>query len=441
MLFGFILLLSNQRVCNDRLWGFPQMNGKALPAPLRISIDARSAHVIRRGHPWIWRSAVRATPQKLDTGALVTVFDTRGQFVAHGLWDSSSPIAARVYSRIPQETLGLGTLTSAVLRAVDDRNGWFDLADTDAFRLCHGEGDRVPGVVLDRYGTIVVARFDGEAISTWSEMLLGSLWPALKARGFTALAVRDPTRGNASVRVFAGERIPDTITVRERGMKMVVDLMKGQKTGAFLDQRENRRRIRALASRARVLNLFSYSGGFSCAAALGGAAHVTSVDIAHAAHAIAHETFRQNGIDPNAHSFITADVFLFLERAIDSKERFDLVISDPPSFAPNEKSLPKALHAYRRLHEACLRVVAKGGLFCAASCSSHVTLDAFIGTLDDEVLAGRPFRIVETFGQPADHPTVPGWPEGRYLKFVVMAEAAARQASPSHYRDENPCAQ
>jgi 23S rRNA (cytosine1962-C5)-methyltransferase len=391
-------------------------------------MDSRSAKAIRRGHPWVWRNAVRSVPKKLDTGALVSVFDTEGGFVAHGLWDATSPIAVRAYSRVQQEAFGLGTLTASVLRAVDARASLFDLADTNAFRLCNGEGDRVPAVVLDRYGTVVIARFDGDAVSVWTDALLASIWPALRSRGLTSLAVRDPSRGAGRVRDVAGDPMPNTVAVLERGMWMVVDLAKGQKTGAFLDQRENRRRVRALAAGARVLNLFSYSGGFSCAAALGGATHVTSVDVAHAAHGIAHDTFRRNGLDPSAHAFVTADVFSFLEQAMQRNERFDVVISDPPSFAPSEKSLPKALGAYRRLHEACARVVAKGGTLCAASCSSHVTFDAFFGTLDDEVLGGRPFRVLESFGQPADHPSVPGFPEGRYLKFVVMAEATPRLA-------------
>jgi len=411
-------------------FGSTKMNAKRTQAHARVEIDRRAAKTVMRGHPWVWRNAVRNAPKKLETGALVTVFDGERSFVAHGLWDPTSPIAVRVYSRKEAEPLGLGTLTSGVLRAVDARESLFDPADTNAYRLCNGEGDRVPGVVLDRYGSVVVARFDGDAIRAWADELLASLWPALRLRGVATLALRAPRRGEVRVQTVAGEPMPDTVIVVERGMRMLVDIAKGQYSGAFLDHRENRRRVRLMAGGARVLNLFSYSGGFSCAAALGGAAHVTSVDMAHAAHGIAHETFRLNGLDASAHAFVTSDVFSFLEQARQRNERFDLVISDPPSFAPNEKSLPKALGAYRRLHEACARVVARGGTLCAASCSSHVTMDAFFGTMDDEALGGRAFRVVDSFGQPPDHPTVPGWPEGRYLKFVVLKESTSRLAQP-----------
>jgi 23S rRNA (cytosine1962-C5)-methyltransferase len=209
--------------------------------------------------------------------------------------------------------------------------------------------------------------------------------------------------------------------VKERGVQMEVDLARGQKTGAFLDQRENRARVRALAAGGkRVLNLFSYAGGFSVAAALGGAQRVTSVDSAAAAHATAQRTFRANSVDPGAHAFVSADVFAFLEQARARGDRYDLVISDPPSFAPSERAKPKAISAYRRLHAAAAGVLAEGGLFCAASCSSHVSLEDFAATLDDAALGRDDLRLLAVFGQPEDHPTLPAWFEGRYLKFVIL---------------------
>jgi 23S rRNA (cytosine1962-C5)-methyltransferase len=343
--------------------------------------------------------------------------------IGQGLWDPSSPIAIRIYARGPADRLDLALLTASVARAIDTRDNLFDVTTTDAYRMCNGEGDRIPGVVLDRYATVAIARFDGDAIRCWGEELLPAVWPHLRDRGIRTLALRDRLDGKAKVQQIAGESFPESVVVVEHGMRMRVELVRGQKTGAFLDQRENRRRVRGLARGARVLNLFSYTGGFSCSCALGGARHVTSVDIAHPAHAVAQETFRLNGLQPEAHTFVTSDVFAYLDQARSRGERFDLVISDPPSFAPNAKSLPRAMGAYRRLHEACVRVVARGGVLCASSCSSHVNLEAFVDTLDDAVLDGRRFVIREAHGQPCDHPTLPTWPEGRYLKFVVLGES------------------
>src|SRR6185369_9166340 len=158
----------------------------------------------------------------------------------------------------------------------------------------------------------------------------------------------------------------------------------------------------------------------SIAAALGGASKVTSVDVAAAAHATAQRTFRANGVDPGAHGFVSADVFAFLEQAKARGDRFDLVISDPPSFAPSERALQRALAAYRRLHAAAASVLAEGGVLCAASCSSHVSAEDFLATLDDAALGRSDLCLREVFGQPEDHPTLPAWWEGRYLKMAVL---------------------
>jgi 23S rRNA (cytosine1962-C5)-methyltransferase len=288
---------------------------------------------------------------------------------------------------------------------------------TTAYRVVNGEGDRVPGYVVDRYGEVGVLRLDGAA----AEARLDAMRPAfdaLRAIGITTLCLR----GKA---VLFGEDPPATIEVREHGVPFVVDLAKGQKTGAFLDQRENRRRVgEIVAARSpgakKTLNLFSYAGGFSLRAALAGAT-VTSVDVAAAAHATAQASFALAGVDARKHEFVTADVFAFLEDARKKKRAWDVIVCDPPSFAPSEKAKPRALAAYRALHRACAAVLAPGGVLCAASCSSHVDAADFASTLDDVALERSDLSLLEQFGPPADHPTVAGWKEGRYLKFAVLA--------------------
>lgn len=389
----------------------------------QLTVDSRAVSSIRKGHPWIWRHAIAIPPRDLAAGSSVTAVDDHGQFLAYGLWDPSSPIAVRVYSRAIDHPISLDLLTQGVQRAMRARFDLFDHSVTNAYRVCNGEGDRVPGVVIDRYDCVCVARFDGAAIRAWSEPLLERLWPRLREQGIKHLVMRTKTREKKRVQTIAGPPMPQQVVVREHGMHMLVDLIFGQKTGAFLDQRDNRYRVRAMAKTARVLNLFSYTAGFSCAAALGGARHVTSVDIARDAHDIAEQTFRLNQLDPSNHAFIANDVFAYLDAARSRGERFDLIISDPPSFAPNEKSVSKALNAYRRVHQGCSQLLAEGGTLCAASCSSHVTMDAFVGTLDDDTMGDRPLRVASIHGQPEDHPTTASWQEGRYLKFVVLRDA------------------
>jgi 23S rRNA (cytosine1962-C5)-methyltransferase len=329
----------------------------------------------------------------------------------------------RLYARAATPRLDVAGIARGIERAIERRRALgSNPAFTNAYRLCHGEGDRVPGVVLDRYDTTAVLRLDGQAILAHLDVLGAALWPLLEPRGIRSLSHRVAGKGGeGQQQLLFGGPLPETIVVRENGIAMVVDLARGQKTGAFLDQRENRARVRELAAGLRVLNLFSYAGGFSTAAALGGASHVTSVDLAQAAHATAQRSMRENGIDPRQHAFVTADAFVYLEGARAKGQTWDLIVSDPPSFAPNEKSRPRALSAYRKLHGACAAVLAPGGTFCAASCSSHVTAEDFASTLDDAALGRTDLSVVGMFGPPGDHPTLAAWPEGRYLKFVVMA--------------------
>jgi 23S rRNA (cytosine1962-C5)-methyltransferase len=392
-----------------------------MPKAHVAQVNTGAANAVVRGHPWIWRNAIARPPGSAKAGDAVAVQDPSGRVIAHGLWDAASPIAIRVYTVGAGRPLDAAAIVQSIERALARRDRWTDDRDTTAYRLCNGEGDRVPGVVIDRYGDVAVLRLDGDAIAVWLSSIADGAWPLLQARGIRSLALR-AARGEQAdkLRPLAGAPPPDRITVREHGMAMVVDLARGQKTGAFLDQRENRRRVRDLARGLRVLNLFSYAGGFSTAAVLGGATHVTSVDLAQGAHATAQESMRENGIEPAEHSFVTADAFAYLESAKNKGQRWDLVISDPPSFAPNEKSLPRALTAYRRLHGACAAVLAPGGLFCASSCSSHVSAADFATTLDDAATGRADLSLVEMHGSPWDHPTTPAWPEGRYLKFFVL---------------------
>jgi 23S rRNA (cytosine1962-C5)-methyltransferase len=393
-----------------------------------IVLRRAGADAVRHGHPWVWRGAlVREADGGLEAGAEVQLVDERGDALGRALWDPASPIVARVWTtgRTPIDDASIGV---RIGRALALRAWTFDHATT-AYRLIHGEGDRMPGFVVDRYAHVAVLRVDGGAASHHAARVARLLRAPLEAIGVSTLTERVAGRGEGSGdkarerTVHFGEAPPDTLTVKEHGVPFVVDLLRGQKTGAFLDQRESRRRVGELVGRtkaARVLNLFSYAGGFSLHAALAGA-KTTSVDIATQAHATAQASFTAAGLDPRKHEFAAADAFAFLEEAKKKQRTWDLVISDPPSFAPNEKSVPRALAAYRKLHRACADVLAPGGVFCASSCSSHVDAQSFATTLDDASLARADLRLTELYGPPSDHPTLPAWTEGRYLKFAVLA--------------------
>lgn len=399
---------------------------------MRLKLKKTAAAAVHRGHPWVFREGLARRPDDhaLASGAAVELTDDEGALVARGLYDEGSPIAVRVFDRAPRagsfaRPLDDRALASRIEQAIARRDALFD-DGTSAYRLCNGEGDRAPGFILDRYGDVAVIRLDGGLWAPHLDAVVARIQAPLRARGVATITLRlarGEQRGpeGQKHRVLAGAEPPARVWVMERGVRLEVDLAEGQKTGAFLDQRDNRARVRAAAKGARrALNLFSYTGGFSIAAALGGAAHVTSVDVASAAHASAQRMFRENGVDPGAHTFVSADAFAFLDAARARGDRFDLVISDPPSFAPNERARDKAIAAYRKLHAAIAAVLDDRATFCAASCSSHVTLEDFLSTLDDATLAPKTPLLVDVASQPADHPTIPVWPEGRYLKMARL---------------------
>jgi 23S rRNA (cytosine1962-C5)-methyltransferase len=343
---------------------------------------------------------------------------SKGATLARGIACAAGPIAVRVWTRgdLPVDRRLFRERLGAAVRL---RSRWFD-EQTDAYRVVHGEGDRMPGLVVDRYGSTCVVAFDDVAIRAHLSTLVPEIAEATRALGVRSVLVRSGRGEAKNVELAAGDAPDMRPCVREHGVPFVVDLEKGQKTGAFLDQRENRRRVGELARGRSVLNLFSYTGGFSLRAALGGATKVTSVDVAAQGHATAQESFKRAGVSPSSHEFVTQDCFAFLEGAQKRGRKWDLVISDPPSFAPNAKSVPNALASYRQLHRACVSVLAEGGIFCAASCSSHVNAEQFASTLDDASLETDALRMVALHGAPCDHPMLAAFPEGRYLKFAIF---------------------
>ncbi len=391
---------------------------------LAVTLHRRAHDPVRRGHPWVFREAILRSRGEAITGAPVELRDEADRVLGYGIFDATSPLAVRVWGDRPVDDALIAERLSAAFAL---RRELFADGDTTAYRLLHGEGDRAPGLVIDRYGDVAVLRTDGDAARALAQRHLAPLVSALRDAGIATLVSREATKGGPKISdVRFGPAPPERITVTEHGVPFEVDLAAGQKTGAFLDQRENRVRVGQLATRlgrsgakVRVLNLFSYAGGFSLHAALQGAS-TTSVDVAPLAHRTAQASFRAAGLALTGHAFVAADVYAFLADAKKKGLTWDVVISDPPSFAPNERSVPRALTAYRTLHGAAASVLRAGGILCAASCSSHVGLEPFLGTLDDSAVGRADLRVVDVFGPPADHPSLPAFPEGRYLKLAVL---------------------
>lgn len=384
------------------------MHSTRLLKPLERRISA--------GHPWVYRDAVR--PFQAKTGDIVTLYDNKRRFLARGLADDGA-LAIRLLTT-QNQPIDAAFLAQRIDQALALR-ALRDWGQTDALRLLHGEGDRLPGLVCDRYGHYAVIKWDGLALRAWREEILDHLGPALERLGIHTIIERSGRGVDKQVTALRGEMPTEPIAINEWGMKLWVDVGSGQKTGMFLDHRESRRRLRALAKDHRVLNLFSYSGGFSVAAGLGGAREVVSVDSAAAAIALAERNWRDNNLDPAQHLGLAQEVRPYLETL--GPGAFDLIVSDPPSFAPKQSVKDKALSAYFQLHRAVLKVLAPGGLLLAASCSSHVTREDFDTNLRDAARAEkRHLQVLGRWGADVDHPVPLGFAEGEYLK-VLLARA------------------
>jgi 23S rRNA (cytosine1962-C5)-methyltransferase len=390
-------------------------SGKSRRAGLELRLRKPLERSLRAGHPWIFRDALEAFDAVPGTPARVV--DRKGKFVASGLCEDG-PIGVRVFAledRPVDEALFAARIETAfALRAQ------LALPDTDAYRLIHGEGDRLPGVVCDRYGACAVLKLDGAAALAHRPSMQAVLEAPLRALGVGALLVRSGRKQGELVEPAWGSP-PREVAVSERGMRLFANLYEGQKTGLFLDHRETRARVRALSAGKRVLNLYGYTGGFSIAAGLGGAAHVTTVDLAKPAIALAERTWRENALPAERHRAVAQGALEFVAAAAEGGERYELIIADPPNFAPRQSAVENALAAYVALHHGVLRLLSPAGVYVAASCSSHVDRAAFEDTLREAAgRARRVLQVLERSGAPADHPRLLAFPEGDYLKVLVL---------------------
>ena len=393
---------------------------------VRLELQRGLGRHLRAGHPWVFRKAVEKLP-RIPPGSVVDLTEG-GKFVARGYFDPLSPIAVRVLTRDVREAIDGEFFRRRVRSAWELRERLLDRTDTDSFRLVHGESDGLPGVVADLYAGTVVLKLYSAGLTPVRGMLVDAL---RSLPGVRSVLGRDQPGGEGGeeegtgstggARLLWGEEPADPVVIRERGVRFGVDVRRGQKTGFFLDQRENRALVRRLSAGASVLNCFSFSGGFSVNAALGGASRVFSVDQDADAIALARENFGRNGLDPNAHDFLAADVFTLLSSLREEGRRFDIVVLDPPAFAKSQRAVEAAIDGYASLNRQALEAVAPGGLLVTASCSARVTPEAFEGAVASAgVKAGVDLTLVEERYQPPDHPIRLQFPEGRYLKFLLF---------------------
>ena len=378
---------------------------------------------LKRRHPWIFSGAVEKVQGKPGSGDTVEVLAGGGR-LAQAAYSPKSQIRARVWSFDPKADIDAAFFRSRLERALALREALPAAKHTNALRLVHGESDGLPGLVVDRYADVLVAQFLAAGVERWRDPILDAL---MELSGCAAIYERSDAEvrkleGLPAKAGFArGNRNASRCPIIEYGLNFRVDVEQGQKTGFFLDQRENRQRVRALAAGREVLDGFCYTGGFSVAALAGGAKRVTAIESSAAALEVAKENLAANPLDASRVEFMQADVFKQLRTLRDQNAKFGLIVLDPPKFAPTAAQVKKAARAYKDINLWALKLLAPGGVLATFSCSGGVSAELFQSIVAGAALdAGGEAKIIERFGAAADHPVALEFPEGEYLKGLLV---------------------
>ena len=379
---------------------------------------------LKRRHPWIFSGAIEKITGKPAAGDTVEVKGPSGEPLALAAYSPDSQIRARVWSFDSRETIDKAFFERRLESAISLRAQLPAAKHSNAMRLVHGESDYLPGLVVDRYADVVVAQFLSAGMERWRDPILDSLSEITGCEAIferSDAEVRKLEGLEARVGFARGNRNASRCPIIEHGLNFRVDVEQGQKTGFFLDQRENRQRVRALASGREVLDGFCYTGGFAIAALAGGARKVTALESSAAALDVAKENLEANPFDASRVEFVKADVFSHLRTLRDRGARFDMVVLDPPKFAPTAAQAENAARAYKDINLLALKLLAPGGLLATFSCSGGVSAELFQSIVAGAALdAGAGARIIERFGAAADHPVALEFPEGEYLKGLLV---------------------
>ncbi len=381
-----------------------------------ITVSPQLKERLAQGHPWIYRDKL---PREMRFGTGEWLKVRCGGWTGFGLWDNKGPIAVRIFS---QRQLPDPKWLKARVQSAWELRAALREQNCTAYRWLFGEGDGLPGITVDLYGEYAVLQTYMEGASTLLDWVMKALREVAPLQGILWRTKHQEGNENqeSKTQLLWGKDPGDEITVKEHGLLFRVNLQTGQKTGLFLDHRENRRFVGEISRNKTVLNCFSYTGAFSLYALRGGASHVTNVDIGKQLAAVANLNVRLNQFDSDRHTFITADCFEVLNRYVQEGKTFDMVILDPPSFAKSKQNRFAAIRAYTKLNALAFKCVAPNGLIVSASCTSQVSPEAFKEMLASAASSSdRRIQILHEAGQPLDHPIPAAFSEGRYLKFVV----------------------
>ena len=399
----------------------------------RVTLKPKRDWSVRRHHPWIFSGAVAEGGDGVAVGETVEVVSADGETLGYGSYSPASQIRVRMLSFDPKTVPDAKYVEGLVASAVGRRADFFGNAETNAMRLVNAESDGLPGVVADYYAGWVVCQFTSAGAEFWKETIAAALLKfAPFCRGVaerTDVDVREKeglgglggSGGSGGFGCLAGEEPPELIEIVEGPCKFLVDVRKGHKTGFYLDQRDARKAVGALANGADVLNCFSYTGGFGLYARAAGAASVTQVDISGEALALAKRNETLTHFCGTKTEYVEADVFQYLRKCRDSGKAFDLIVLDPPKFAESKAQVMKAARGYKDINLLAMKLLKPNGTLATFSCSGAMTQDLFDKVVAEAAQdAKRDFQVIARTRQGADHPVALAFPEGLYLKGTIL---------------------
>lgn len=388
-----------------------------------IKLKKGKAKAAYQRHPWVFSGAVADGGKRPQNGEMVQVIDDQEEFVAYGLYNGQSRVTVRLLEwdvdRCPDE----GWWRMRIQQAVKAREPLLRSPDTDTVRLIFAEADFLPGLIVDRYANFLSVQVHSSGVERIKQVVTDELNQLLRPRGIyerSDASARTHEGLPAASGILSGELPPEWLEIKENGLRYQVNIIEGQKSGFYCDQRDNRLLTASYARGKRVLDCFCYSGGFSLNALAQGATSVVSVDSSALAMDALKQNIALNGFDENALKTVQADVNKQLRRFAEGGERFDLIVLDPPKYAPSRSGLEKAARAYKDLNRRGLLLLEQGGLLATFSCSAAMDMGTFKQVLAWAALdAGKEIQFVRQFTQPEDHPIRASFPEGEYLKGLL----------------------
>lgn len=374
------------------------------------------------GHPWVYRTDIDAVRGPATPGDVVLLENHRGKPLGLGYYNPLSFIAVRFLTPDPEETVDTAFFARRIERALEIRQRLFKDGATDAFRVVFAEADFLPGLIVDRFGALLVVQFLTLGMEKRRHEILEALKEVLHPEGIyerSDVEVRKKEGLEERAGWLYGEG--DTrVLIHENGIPFFVDVARGQKTGHFLDQRENRKALSLYVQGAKVLDCFTYTGGFGIHAAVFGAREVVGIDVSEWAVGVARDNARLNGVEEKVR-FAVADVFEALREFCKKRESFDLVVLDPPAFVKGKEALEGALRGYKDINLFAMKLLPPGGILVTASCSHHMSEELFLEVLESAAHdARRRLQVLERRGQAQDHPVLLGYPESLYLKCFIL---------------------